>query len=201
MTLAIFGGTFDPIHIGHLAIAEDARHALQAERVIFVPAAQQPFKTRTRSTPAADRLAMVRLGIANNPGFSVADLEIQRGGISYTVETIERLHHDHSQHELYLIVGADAALALPRWHAIERLFELCRVAIVARPGYRFDRAALDDQLPAARSRIVTLSGPALEISGTELRQRIRAGRPVRYHLPSAVRAYIAEHRLYQDADS
>lgn len=197
-SIAILGGTFDPLHIGHLAIAEDVRYALGAEQIIFVPTAQQPFKTDQLATPAVDRLAMVRLGIADNPAFDVSDLEVRRGGVSYTVETIAQLWAAYREHDLFFIVGADAAAALPLWHDINRILTLCRIAIVARPGYTFDPAELFEELPAARTRIVQFAGPALDISASELRQRLRAGHPVRYHLPPAIRRYIEEHGLYQD---
>lgn len=197
-SIAVLGGTFDPLHIGHLAIAEDVRYTIDAEHVIFIPAAQQPFKTHTPTTPATDRLAMVRLGTADNPAFVVSDLEIRRGGLSYTVETIEQLRAEYSQHELFFIIGADAVAGLPRWHQIGRLLELCRLVLVARPGYQPDLEALFAEIPAARSRVLPVAGPALDVSASELRQRLRSGRPVRYHLPPPVRQYIQEHRLYQD---
>lgn len=197
-SLAILGGTFDPLHIGHLAIAEDVRYALKAERIVFVPAAQQPFKTDQWATPASDRLAMVRLGIADNPAFDVSDLEVRRGGVSYTVETIAQLRVVYPEHELFFIVGADAAAALPLWHDIDHLLSLCRIAVVERPGYTLDLEALFVQLPAARARVMQIAGPALDISASELRQRLQAGRPVHYHLPSAIQRYIEAHGLYQD---
>lgn len=196
--IAILGGTFDPLHIGHLAIAEDARHALQAEQIIFIPAAQQPFKLHNQMTPAADRLAMTHLGIADNPAFTVSDLEIRRGGVSYTVETIERLREEYPQHELFFIVGADAAASLPLWHQVDRLLSLCQIVVVERPGYTFDLEALIAELPAARSRLMRIAGPALDISASELRERLRSGRPVRYHLPTSIREYIEARGLYQD---
>jgi nicotinate-nucleotide adenylyltransferase len=197
-SIAILGGTFDPLHIGHLAIAEDVRHNLQVERVIFIPAAQQPFKTDRQSTPAADRLAMVQLGIADNPTFAVSDIEVRRGGISYTVETVEQLHKTYPAHEFFFIVGVDAASALPDWHDVNRLLTLCTIVIVERPGYELDFEALCAQLPAARTRVIRTAGPALDISASELRERLFTGRPVRYHLPAAVRRYIEERRLYRD---
>jgi nicotinate-nucleotide adenylyltransferase len=196
--IVILGGTFDPIHIGHLAIAEDVRHALRADRVLFVPATQQPLKSYRHSASAADRLAMARLATADNPAFAVSDSEIRRGGLSYTVETIAEIRADHPEAEIYFIVGADAAATLTRWFQIERLLSLCRIVVVERPGYRFDPMALQAELPVAAERISVLPGPALDISASELRQRLSEGRPIRYHLPAAVRSYIEEHGLYRD---
>jgi nicotinate-nucleotide adenylyltransferase len=197
MRIVILGGTFDPIHIGHLAIAEDVRFELQAERTIFVPAAQQPFKQRAAAATAADRLAMVERAIVDNPYFSVSDIEVRRGGISYSVDTVQALHDELPATELFLIVGADAAAGLPRWHEVERLLHLCCIAIVERPGYDLDREALFAALPAARDRVRFIRGPALTISASEVRQRLQNGYPVRYHLPGAVYRYIQQHGLYR----
>jgi nicotinate-nucleotide adenylyltransferase len=196
--MAILGGTFDPIHLGHLAIAEDVRFALNAEHVLFIPAAQQPFKIGRPMTPAADRLAMTQLATTDNPAFAVSDVEIRRGGVSYTVETLEQLHQEHPLTELYFIVGADAAPDLPKWFKIARLLQICRIVVVRRPGYPLDLETLFAALPPARDRIAVVDGPALDISASELRQRLTSGRPVRYHLPVAVWRYIEEHGLYQD---
>lgn len=194
--IALLGGTFDPLHIGHLAIAEDLRFALRADQVAFVPAAQQPLKAYRHTVSAADRLAMTAAGIANNSSFAISDLEVRRGGVSYTVDTLRYFREQMPGIDLWLITGADAAMTLPRWHEIEQLLALCRIAVVERPGYYFDRDALVHQLPGAQDRIETFDGPALDISASEVRKRLREGRPVRYHLPPAVLAYIQEHRLY-----
>jgi nicotinate-nucleotide adenylyltransferase len=198
--IAILGGTFDPIHIGHLAIAEDVRFALDAAQVIFVPAAQQPFKANVQSADAEHRLAMARLATADNGCFAVSDIEILRGGVSYTVETVAQLHKQLSDAELYFIVGADAALDLPRWFNVERLLQLSQIVVVERPGYRFDEDILYTSVPSARGRLVRVEGPALAISASELRERLCEGKPARYHLSSAVMDYIQTHGLYQKHD-
>ncbi len=198
--IAILGGTFDPIHFGHLAIAEDVRVALQAARVLFVPTAQQPFKTGVRNAEARHRLAMVQLAVADNPHFAVSAIEIQRGGISYTVETVAQLREYYPGDALCFIVGADAAADLHRWFDVERLLQLCQIAVVERPGYTLDLPALYAMLPAARGRIIPLAGPAFNISATELRERLVRGQPIRYHVPSAVRHYIEQHGVYGKVD-
>jgi nicotinate-nucleotide adenylyltransferase len=198
--LAILGGTFDPIHLGHLAIAADVRHALRADRVLFVPAAQQPFKLGHETTPAADRLAMTRLAVADEPAFAVSTIEIERGGVSYTVDTLTELHDSYPHAELLLIAGADAALDVPRWRDAPRLMRLCRLVVVQRPGFAFDPARLMAELPEAQDRVVLIDGPAFDISASEIRRRLREGRPARYHLPAAVYAYIREHHLYESHD-
>lgn len=198
--IAILGGTFDPIHVGHLAIAEDVRFALDAAQVIFVPAAQQPFKANVQSVDAEHRLAMARLATVDNACFVVSDIEILRGGVSYTVETVAQLQAQLNDTELYFIVGADAALDLRRWFNVERLLQLSQIVVVERPGYRFDEDALYDSVPSAQGRIVRVEGPALAISASELRGRLYEGKPARYHLPPKVMEYIQVHGLYQKHD-
>lgn len=199
--LAILGGTFDPIHIGHLAIAEDVCYAIRAERVLFVPAAHQPLKAQAHRASPEDRLTMVQRAVADNPRFTVSDIEIRRGGLSYTVDTIRELRTSAPNDELFFIAGADAAVDLLRWVQVERLLEMCRIVIVQRPGTILDLAQLFTALPFARERVIFVEGPALTISASEVRQRLAEGRPVRYHLPPAVYQYIQEHRLYQHADA
>lgn len=196
--MAMLGGTFDPIHIGHLAIAEDVRVALQAERVLFVPAAQQPFKAGYCHSSAADRLRMVELAIANNPAFAVSDRELRRGGISYSVDTVAEIRAETPQTEIYFIVGADAAEGLPRWRNIDRLLTLCSFVIVQRPGYTLDIAQLRAELNTTPDRIIMIDGPAFDISASELRERLQTNRPARYHLPPAVWRYIQQHGLYRE---
>lgn len=197
--IVILGGTFDPIHIGHLAIAEDVRYTLGANHVLFVPAAQQPLKSYQHRASAADRLAMAQLATADNPAFSVSDIEIRRGGLSYTVETVAEIRTQHPEAEIFFSVGVDAAGTLPKWREVERLLSLCRIVIVERPGYSFDPEALFADLPAGRERTLFIPGPAFDISASEVRLRLSKGRPIRYHLPAAVREYIEAHGLYREA--
>ncbi len=199
--IAILGGTFDPIHLGHLAIAEDVRFALDAARVLFIPAAQQPFKTATCTASAEHRVAMARLATADNPGFDVSEIEVRRGGISYTVQTVAALGAHYADDELFFIIGADAAAELHRWFNVERLLRLCRIVIVERPGYPLDREALYTTLPFARERLLHVAGPGLRISASELRERLELGYPVRYHLTPAVLQYIERHRLYREPNA
>lgn len=196
--LAIFGGTFDPIHVGHLAIADDARWALGADQVLFVPAAQQPLKRgQVSGASAEDRLRMVELAVADNPQFAVSDAEVRRGGMSYTVDTVAAIKQEFPTTELFFVLGADAVALLPRWHRIEMLIAMCRFAVLRRPGVTL---ALDDliaTLPTLRDRVTVIDGPLLTISATEVRQRVQQGQPVRYHLPYAVWEYIEQHNLYK----
>jgi nicotinate-nucleotide adenylyltransferase len=195
--IAILGGTFDPIHYGHLAIAQDVCWQLEVSRVFFVPAAQQPFKVGIRVVDAEHRLEMVRLAAADNTAFVVSDIEVSRGGTSYSYDTVRALREQHPEAELCFIAGADVLRDLHRWHAIDALLTLCRFAIVRRPGYVLDAEAVYANLPAARDRLIEIVGPALDISSTALRERLAEGMPVRYQLPDAVIAYISHHGLYR----
>jgi nicotinate-nucleotide adenylyltransferase len=198
--LGIYGGSFDPIHVGHLAIAEEARVSLGLARVALVPAARQPLKGYAQSPPD-HRLAMVRLACADNPAFYADDCELRRPPPSYTVDTLAAFRRQHPPPvELWFILGADAARDLPRWRRADEVAALARLAIVGRPGFSADLQALTSALPALEGRVTLLDGPRLEISSTDLRRRLAEGRPVRYQLPEAVRLYIAEHGLYQPYD-
>jgi nicotinate-nucleotide adenylyltransferase len=197
LRVGIYGGSFDPIHIGHLTIAEEARWALDLQQVIFVPAARQPFKLQSSSADAEHRLAMVRLACAANPAFGVSDSELQRVAPSYTIDTLTHFRTQFgAQVDLYFILGADAARDLPRWHRADELVRLARFAVVGRPGVVLDRQQLEQELPGIAARLTLIEGPQLTISSTALRQRLAEGRPVRYQLPEPVYEYIHAHGLY-----
>lgn len=194
--IGILGGTFDPIHFGHLAIAEEARIGLSLDRVLFVPAAYQPLKAHQPGADAQHRLAMTQLACATNAFFSVSDVEITRPGPSYTVTTLQALH-DTEPGEWFFILGADALNDLPCWREAARIPELTNIVAVQRPGTMMRVEPLFVALPALRGRLTMIDGPRLDISSSELRQRAADGRPLRYLLPDAVAAYIAEHGLYR----
>jgi nicotinate-nucleotide adenylyltransferase len=193
--IGILGGTFDPIHYGHLAIAEEARVALDFEQVLFVPAARQPLKRGEHSATPQQRLEMARLACCSNTAFEVSPIEIERAGPSYTVDTLEALHAKGAV-DLHFIVGADAAGDLYRWRAAGRIVALARIVVIGRPGFTLDRTALSHHLPGLEARMTLLEGPGLDISSSELRCRIAAGRPILYHTPEPVVKYIAQHGLY-----
>jgi nicotinate-nucleotide adenylyltransferase len=188
--LGVLGGSFDPIHFGHLRAAENAREALGLAQVRFVPAGEPPHKPKGGLSAAADRLAMVRLATASNPAFAVSELEVHRHGPSYTVETLLALAAEPEGHELFLIVGSDTLPEMASWREPRRIFELCRVAVADRPGA--DRG----ETPAG-ARVVSVPGPQLPLSATAVRQRVREGRSVRYLVPDAVADYIETRRLYR----
>jgi nicotinate-nucleotide adenylyltransferase len=190
MRLGIIGGTFDPIHLGHLRAAESAREALGLSRVLFVPAGQPPHRHAPQASPL-DRWAMVCLATAPQSGFEVSDFEISRPGPSFTIDTLEHLRKEHAGDELFLIVGSDTLAEIRSWKAPERLVELCRVATVERPGHAASAAA---ELPAWAERV---SGPGLEISATMIRALVAQGRSVRHLVPDAVSDHIVKRGLYR----
>jgi nicotinate-nucleotide adenylyltransferase len=193
--LGIMGGTFDPIHLGHLAVAEEAREVLGLERILFVPAGQPPHKPAREVSPVEHRIAMVGLAIADNPAFELSRLEVDRAGPSYTVDTVEALAEKGAR--LTVILSAETFAELPTWHEPERLFEAARVAVAPRWGYPApDPDWLAATFPGREDRVSYLEGPRLGVSSTALRERVAAGRSIRYLVPQSVAAYIAAHNLY-----
>lgn len=190
--LGVFGGTFDPPHLGHLALAEWAREELALDQVLFVPAATPPHKRGAR-TPVAERLAMVRAAVRGNHAFKVSTLELRRAGPSYTVDTLRALAARHPGAELWLLVGADMYATMHTWHEIGALARIAHVAVALRPGSARPR-------PAAWSRgglgVRGLANPGLEISSSGVRARARARRSLRYLVPDAVAHHIARRGLY-----
>ena len=193
--IGIFGGSFDPIHYGHLVLAEYAKNAWALDRVILVPVGRQPLKENGTLASGPDRLAMVRLAIKGNAAFSVDDRELKRPGLSSTVDTMTALHAAHPQAELFFITGADEALSLGRWMRSEELSRLCRVIAATRPG--FDLRGLEQLPPYWQGRVLPIEIPQLEISSSDLRQRVADGKSIRYLLPDGVASYIRSHHLYR----
>ncbi len=200
--IGVFGGTFDPIHLAHLAVAEAARDALALERVLFIPNGEPPHKPDRVVTPAIDRLAMVRAAIEGNPAFEVSTIEIDRDGPSYTADTLEALQAMRSTGEssdLALILSAEAAAGLASWHEPARVLELSRLVVAPRDGFpEVSAEAIAALVPGATARISMLDGPRMRLSASDIRSRVAAGRSVRYLVPDAVAAYIGDHGLYQD---
>lgn len=193
--LGVLGGSFDPPHIGHLALAEAVREELELDRVVFVPARQQPLKAG-HGASAADRLALVAAAVQANPAFVVDDLELRRAGPSFTLATLATLRTQHPTAGLWFLLGADALAGLPRWHAPEQLVQLARLAVVARPGVALDLTATTMALPALAGQIDVVAAPLLDLSATLLRERVAAGRSIRYLVPEAVRLLIKQRGLY-----
>lgn len=196
--LGVFGGTFDPIHVGHLFIAEEARTRLDLDQVLFIPTGEPPHRADEPEASAPDRLAMVRLAITGNPRFEASALEVEREGPSYTVDTLRVLKEQRPGVELFFIVGMDSLSDLPKWHDPAGIVELACLVAVERGGHEeADTRAIEAAIPAAKGRVVVLRSPELEISATELRLRIAQGRSIRYLVPDPVIAYIEAHGLYR----
>jgi nicotinate-nucleotide adenylyltransferase len=194
MRQGIFGGTFNPIHIGHLIVAQDALDALKLDRVLFIPSATPPHKTPEALAPAEDRLRMIKAAIAGNKRFAVSDIEINRGGPSYSIDTLRTLRKRQPSSEWFFIIGADSLVELHKWKDIDELAKLCAFAVVGRPRVRIARTKL--RLPKSVSWR-QVDSHLIDISSTEIRQRARTGQSIRYLVPDAVVAYIHNRSLYR----
>jgi nicotinate-nucleotide adenylyltransferase len=201
-SVGILGGTFDPIHHGHLAIAEEAREALGLERVVFVPAAASPFKADVVAAAPEHRLAMVEAAIAGNPAFTSSRVELDRPGPSYTVDTLAAFAEDGVPPDrLWFVLSSEALEGLPRWRNPERILDLARVAVVPRASHDDLGASWAGRaFPGRADRFAFLPGPLLPISGSVVRRRAAAGRSVRYLVPDAVAQYIKMYGLYATPD-
>jgi nicotinate-nucleotide adenylyltransferase len=211
---AVFGGSFNPIHLGHLLMADEMLERLALDRVVFVPAAAPPHKPATLLAPAEHRYEMVRLAVAGHPGFEVSDIELRRRGPSFTVDTLEALARTGD--ELFLLVGSETFLDLLSWRQPRRIVELARLVVVPRTGSAFDPEGAAAQkvlreIGAERfvgphdtltpATVVVVHAVSLPISSSDLRARARQGRSLDYRVPDAVVAYIRQHRLYAGDDA
>lgn len=214
--IGILGGTFNPIHYGHLAAAEEVRERLKLDRILFIPSSLPPHKLEEDIPSAVHRMEMVRLATAENTLFEPSDIEIKRGGRSFTIDTIEELHKAASGTELFFIIGLDSFLEVQTWREWQRLLTRCGFVVIPRPGYHFaDLAKLDcmQKAEAELSRLdqgdlrraVVRSGasavyleniPLSDISSTDIRARVKAGTSVKYLLPATVESYIIKNKLY-----
>lgn len=200
MRIGLFGGSFDPIHLGHLLMAELCREHCQLDELRFVPAAVPPHKQDQRRADDSHRLEMLHLAVDGNSGFSVWAVELERGGVSYTVDTLEALHAEHPTDELFFLMGADSLFDLPNWREPKRICELATLAVVDRPGQPpldFDvlgEIVSADRLAEIRDSCIPM--PQMEISSTEIRRRVAAGCSIRYQTPRAVEEYIRAQGLY-----
>jgi nicotinate-nucleotide adenylyltransferase len=187
MKIGILGGTFNPIHIGHLILAEEAREKLGLDRVIFVPAFLPPHKDNSDIAPANDRLGMAKLAIRGNKYFSVSNSEIRRDGRSYTIDTINEFRGRFPADELYFLIGSDLLTYLDAWKDLDEIIKMVKFIVATRPGYPLEK------IPAY---ISTLAIRAVDVSGFQIRRCIREGKSFRYLVPEAVHRYISKRKLY-----
>ena len=189
--VGIFGGSFNPPHVAHLAVAEAARDGLALDRVVWIPAATPPHKQHLNLTSPEHRLAMTRLAVADNEAFVVSDMEIGRAGVSYTVETVRALQDANPEVDFHLLVGGDSFAQFHTWVEPDEIARRVSLVVYPRPG-----ADLSEVTPSLMARATVLDRPLLDPSSTALRRLLRTGRSARYLVPDAVLAYIAEHGLY-----
>jgi nicotinate-nucleotide adenylyltransferase len=190
--IGVFGGTFDPPHVGHLLLASDAREALRLDTLIFVPAATQPFKVHTPSVASPqDRLEMVRLAVADDANYTVDDTEIKRKGLSFTVDTLEHLSAKYPAAELFLLLGEDALAGVDQWRNVGRVRELATLAVMRRSGPEGTPAA------AIAADVKTVSARCVDVSSTEIRERMRAGKSIKGFVPESVERFIEARGLYR----
>lgn len=199
MNVGVLGGTFDPIHMGHLIIAEEARLRLGLSQVIFVPAGQPWLKGQLEISAGEHRLEMIRLAIAASPSFRASTVDLDRPGPSYTVDTLADLRLELGEEaNFYFILGLDALAELPTWREPERILEMCQLVAVRRPECRdLDLDSLERSFPGISGRVIILDNPLIGISSSEIRERVAAGLPITNLVPDAVERYIREKGLYR----
>lgn len=201
MRLGILGGTFDPIHCGHLLLAEQAREACSLDQVLFIPAANPPHKRKVARSPAKHRLAMVKLAIEGNDAFRASDIEIRRRGTSYSVDTVERIARQNPAAELFFLIGSDSVPELPTWKDAGRLAELATLVVATRPGAPMPPASkLAGTLTPAQVRSLrdhVISMPLIGLASREIRRRVAQGKSIRYMVPTRVEQYVLEQKLYR----
>ncbi|PJI93286.1 nicotinate-nucleotide adenylyltransferase [Luteimicrobium subarcticum] len=191
LRLGVMGGTFDPVHHGHLVAASEVAARFDLDEVVFVPTGQPTFKQHQQVTPAEHRYLMTVIATASNPRFTVSRVDVDRGGLTYTVDTLRDLHRERPGAELFFITGADAIEQILRWKDVDELFRLAHFVAVTRPGHVLDLEGLP------RDRVTMLEVPALSISSTGVRERASNGLPVWYLVPDGVVQYINKHGLYE----
>jgi nicotinate-nucleotide adenylyltransferase len=194
--LGVMGGTFDPIHYGHLVTAEEALVQFRLDEVVFVPTGQPWMKEHERVSPPEDRYLMTVIATASNPKFSVSRTEVERDGPTYTIDTLHSLREEQGAGtDLFFITGADAILEILHWREPKEVFELARFIAATRPGY--DLEHFDEEAAGSHPAVSVMHIPALAISSTDIRRRVADGRPLRYLVPEGVKSYIEKAELYR----
>jgi nicotinate-nucleotide adenylyltransferase len=198
LKIALLGGTFNPVHLGHLLIAENARNALGLDKVLLIPCSQPPHKCANHLVAASHRLKMLQLAIAGKNGLEISDLEIKRGGTSYTIETLEQLQRLHPQDQLSVIVGSDLFSDVGLWRRFSDIVKIAEFLVMERPGSKLTTppsSVSADELPHLRFKVFT--GPSVQISSSDIRRDIKDGKNVSHLLPSPVYDYIEQEKLYR----
>jgi nicotinate-nucleotide adenylyltransferase len=190
--IGILGGTFDPIHLGHLVLAEQVKEKLKLDQVIFIPCFRSPHKTRQKLSPAKDRLRMLQLALEGNSSFSVSDIELKRKGLSYTVDTLKELKDLYPNSQIYFLTGSDVPSELGAWKDPEQIYRLAKVVIATRPG--FDKLDPRNQF-AEKSIVVPITG--IDVSSSEIRRRVKKGKSIKYLVSSRVEDFIRRKKLYR----
>ncbi|PJF35260.1 MAG: nicotinic acid mononucleotide adenylyltransferase [Candidatus Thermofonsia Clade 1 bacterium] len=195
--LGVFGGTFDPPHVGHLILAQIARDRLNLERVLFVPAAQPPHKQAQGLTASLHRFAMLQRAIQGNAHFEISRVDMDRQGPHYTSDMLSILRAQNRGYELFFLMGADSLSELMTWRAPEWIIAQATLAVMRRPNVAINLEALEARLPGVRERVVLVDAPLIEISASSIRETVRRGHSIRYQVPDAVLEYIDQQRLYR----
>jgi nicotinate-nucleotide adenylyltransferase len=200
MKIGVLGGTFDPIHLGHLKLAEEVAARLNLSEIIFVPAGQPWLKADNLISPAKHRVEMIRLAIAGKPYFKLSTMEVERPGPTYTVDTIAELRRQlGSGHELFFILGWDNLTQLPHWREPSRLVKMCHLVAVPRVDYPApDLQSLDASIPGLSQRVILLDAPRIDINASDIRRRVARGLAISHLVPEPVERYIGQHKLYKE---
>ncbi len=198
MKLGILGGTFDPPHYGHLHIAEFAMRALGLAEIVFVLAKQPPHKLDDPVSPLAARLEMLERALSDKPAFVISLIETKRTGPSYSVDTLRELRREFGDDtEIFFVMGEDSLVNFPTWHQPQEIVKLCKLAVLQRPGYDLDVDALERQVPGVKASLKLIPAAEMNISSSEIRERVRRGESIREFVPRLVADYIESHRLYR----
>jgi nicotinate-nucleotide adenylyltransferase len=199
--IGILGGTFDPVHIGHLIMGAEAAASLRLDEVVFMPARFPPNKPDLVPAPVEDRLAMLELALDGQPGARISNIDVERPGPAYTVDTLRMAREVWELQDadrLWFVMGGDSLLDLPRWRSPAAILELARLAVVARPGFPADATPLEHRFPGILGRVDGVDAPVVGVSASDIRRRVAEGRPIRWHVPPAVERYIRQHGLYRE---
>lgn len=198
MRIGIMGGTFDPIHFGHLAMAEEAREIFSLDKILFIPSARPPHKVEKNITPEVHRLMMTFLATQSNENFQVSPMEILRDGLSYTLDTMNQLENKFgADTELFFIIGADSMADLPKWHKSKELVAKVHFIATTRPGIKVDLEEVKNFFGDDAKNIFQVAVPGMEISSTDIRERVKSGRSIKYFVPEVVEEYILKENLYK----